>query len=452
LKNKEVIKHSAAIQTSHNKISLLQKKAWNILLANSYDNLLQKEVFEVKIKDLVDVLCFESKNEKHLKESLKALLATVVEWNVLDKDHEHEWGATTMLSSVKIKKGMLEYSFSPYLKEKLYNPTMYAKISLTIQSKFKSKYALILYELCVDYFIRKQGKGETPWISTDDFIKLVGIEKEKSLQEFKIMKRTIINKAINEINEKSDIFVTVDLKKESRKVVALKFNISPTPHSNNILTRLIKPPKQGELSFKTDEEEKKELYERMTNAFTLSDRQAKELLNTMHDYDEIKDILDMVERKIKRDEVMNIGAYTYKALKDHYQPRKSIIAIEREQESEKRQLEEKKKAKEKEIIDRLIEEYERYKVQTVKEYISGLSKKNQEGIKKQFEESLDNFLKGIYRESGLESPMISPYFIEFMSTNYMEILNFPSFAQERGFLLEQDKEGWKMVNIKEMLL
>jgi len=34
----------------------------------------------------------------------------------------------------------------------------------------------------------------------------------------------------------------------------------------------------------------------------------------------------------------------------------------------------------------------------------------------------------------------------------MEILNFPSFAQERGFLLEQDKEGWKMVNIKEMLL
>ena len=112
----------------------------------------------------------------------------------------------------------------------------------------------------------------------------------------------------------------------------------------------------------------------------------------------------------------------------------------------------KKKAKEKEIIDRLIEEYERYKVQTVKEYISGLSKKNQEGIKKQFEESLDNFLKGIYRESGLESPMISPYFIEFMSTNYMEILNFPSFAQERGFLLEQDKEGWKMVNIKEMLL
>ncbi|NBJ17079.1 MAG: replication initiation protein, partial [Dehalobacter sp. 4CP] len=344
MKNKEVIKHSAAIQTSHNKISLLQKKAWNILLANSYDNLLQKEVFEVKIKDLVDVLCFESKNEKHLKESLKTLLATVIEWNVLDKDSEQEWGATTMLSSVKIKKGTLEYSFSPHLKEKLYNPTMYARISLTIQSKFKSKYTLILYELCVDYFIRKQGKGETPWIGIDDFIKLVGVENEKSLQEFKIMKRAIINKSVNEINEKSDIFIEVAKKTESRKVVALKFYISPNTNTHNLLTRFIKPPKQGELPFKPEDEERKKLYERMTEAFTLSDRQAQEILNTMHDFEEVKDILDMVERRIKRDEIMNIGAYTYKALKDQYQPRKSIIAIEREQEAEARANEEKRKA------------------------------------------------------------------------------------------------------------
>jgi len=204
----------------------------------------------------------------------------------------------------------------------------------TIQSKFKSKYALILYELCVDYFIRKQGKGETPWIGIDDFIKLVGVENEKSLQEFKIMKRAIINKAINEINKESDIFIEVSKKTENRKVVALKFYISPNKNTHNLLTRLITPPKQGELSFKSEDEEQKELYERMTKAFTLSDRQAQEILSTMHDLEEVKEILDMVERRIKRNEIMNIGAYTYKALKDQYQPRKSIIAIEMEQEAE----------------------------------------------------------------------------------------------------------------------
>lgn len=320
MEKKEAIKHSAAIQTSHNKINLLQKKAWNVLLANAYDELPLKDVFEIQIKDLVNVLCFDSKNEKYIKESLKALLITVVEWNVLDKDHEHEWGATTMLSSVKIKKGILEYSFSPHLKDKLYNPTMYAKISLTIQSKFKSKYSLILYELCVDYFIRQQGKGETPWIYISDFIKLIGIENQKSLHEFKIMKRAIINKAIKEINEKSDIHIKMATKKENRKIVALKFYVSPNKDTYNLLTRFIKAPKQGELPFISEDEERKKLYEKMTQAFALSDRQAQEILNTMHDIDEIKEILNMIERKIQRNEILNIGAYTFQALKDRYQP------------------------------------------------------------------------------------------------------------------------------------
>jgi len=360
------------------------------------------------------------------------------------------------LGEVNITKqsGVIWYTWGKYLREKLCNPTMYAKINLAIQSRFKSKYSLVLYELCVDYFIKKQGKGETPWINIEDFKKLMGVENDKYCQEYKRLNDFVIKKAVKEVNEKSDIFVAIDVKKEARKVVALKFHIAPTPRSNNLLTRLIKAPKQGELSFKPEDEEKKELYERMTRAFTLSDRQAQEILSTMHDFEEVKEILDMVERRIKRNEIMNIGAYTYKALKDQYQPRKSIIAIEREQEAEARVNEEKRKAKEKEIINGLTEEYEGYKIKTTKEYISGLSKEDQEVIKKKFEESLDDFLKNKYRESGLESPIISASYIKFLSTKYLknEMLDFHSFAQERGFLLEQDKEGWKMVNIKEMLL
>jgi len=308
--------------------------------------------------------------------------------------------------------------------------------------------------LCVDYFIKKQGKGETPWISIEDFKKLMGLENDKYCQEYKRLNNFVIKKAVKEVNEKSDIFIAVDVKKESRRIVALKFNISPTPISNNLLTRLIKPPKQGELPFKSEDEEEKGLYERMTKAFALSDRQAHEILNTMHDFEEVKEILDMVERRIKRNEIMNIGAYTYKALKDQYQPRMSIIAIEREQEAEARAKEEKRRAKEKEIIDKLIEEYEGYKTKTIKKYISGLSKEEQEAKKKKFEESLDDFLKNKYRESGLESPIINASYIKFLSIKYLKnkILDFNSFAQERGFLLEKEKEGWKMVDIKKMLL
>ena len=455
MEKKEVIKHSGAIQVSANQISLLQRKIWNVLLANAFDDLLSKDEYSIKIKDLAEILKFDSNDIELVKEAVTKMQKVLVQWNVLEKDDE-AWISSQFLGEVNITKqsGVIWYTWGKYLREKLCNPTMYAKINLAIQSRFKSKYSLVLYELCVDYFIKKQGKGETPWINIEDFKKLMGVENDKYCQEYKRLNDFVIKKAVKEVNEKSDIFVAIDVKKEARKVVALKFHIAPTPRSNNLLTRLIKAPKQGELSFKPEDEEKKELYERMTRAFTLSDRQAQEILSTMHDFEEVKEILDMVERRIKRNEIMNIGAYTYKALKDQYQPRKSIIAIEREQEAEARVNEEKRKAKEKEIINGLTEEYEGYKIKTTKEYVSGLSKEDQEVIKKKFEESLDDFLKNKYRESGLESPIISASYIKFLSTKYLknEMLDFHSFAQERGFLLEQDKEGWKMVNIKEMLL
>jgi len=332
LEKKEVIKHSGAIQVSANQISLLQRKIWNVLLANAFDDLLSKDEYSIKIKDLAEILKFDSNDIELVKEAVTKMQKVLVQWNVLEKDDE-AWISSQFLGEVNITKqsGVIWYTWGKYLREKLCNPTMYAKINLAIQSRFKSKYSLVLYELCVDYFIKKQGKGETPWINIEDFKKLMGVENDKYCQEYKRLNDFVIKKAVKEVNEKSDIFVAIDVKKEARKVVALKFHIAPTPRSNNLLTRLIKAPKQGELSFKPEDEEKKELYERMTRAFTLSDRQAQEILNTMHDFEEVKEILDMVERRIKRDEIMNIGAYTYKALKDQYQPRKSIIAIEREQ-------------------------------------------------------------------------------------------------------------------------
>ncbi len=454
MSTKEVIKHSGAVQVSANQISLLQRKIWNVLLANAFDDLLTKDEYSIKIKDLAETLKFDSNDIETVKEAVTKMQTVLVQWNVLEKDDE-AWISSQFLGEVKLTKqsGVIYYTWGKHLREKLHNPTMYAKINLAIQSRFKSKYSLVLYELCVDFFIRKQGKGETPWISIEDFKKLMGLENDKYCQEYKRLNDFVIKKAVKEVNEKSDVFVAIDTKKESRKVVALKFHISPTPRSNNLLTRLIKAPEQGELSFKSEDEERKKLYERMTEAFTLSDRQAQEILNTMHDFEEVKDILDMVERKIKRDEIMNIGAYTYKALKDQYQPRKSIIAIEREQEAEARANEEKRKAKEKEIINGLIEEHEGYKIKTAKEYVSGLSKEDREAIKKTFEESLDDFLKSKYRENGLESPIVNASYIKFLSAKYLkdEMLDFPSFAQGKGFLLEKDKEGWKMVNIKELL-
>src|SRR5881409_208445 len=51
----EVVKHSAAIQIQNN-ITLLQRRAWNVLLANAYDALPTEERHRIKIKDLTRAL------------------------------------------------------------------------------------------------------------------------------------------------------------------------------------------------------------------------------------------------------------------------------------------------------------------------------------------------------------------------------------------------------------
>jgi len=48
---KEVIKHSAAIQVE-NRISLLERRAWNVLLANAYDELPTAETHRIAVVDL----------------------------------------------------------------------------------------------------------------------------------------------------------------------------------------------------------------------------------------------------------------------------------------------------------------------------------------------------------------------------------------------------------------
>jgi len=94
---KEVIKHSAAIQIQNN-ITLLQRRAWNVLLANAYDELPTAEEHRIDVQDLMQSLEFYSKNDKYLKEALRALVTCSVEWNLLNKDGKTQWGISALLA------------------------------------------------------------------------------------------------------------------------------------------------------------------------------------------------------------------------------------------------------------------------------------------------------------------------------------------------------------------
>ena len=220
----EVIKASPAIQIQ-SKISLLQRRAWNVLLANAYNELPDKDIHTVSVSELAAKLGFDSGNHNYLKEVLESLGDCKVEWNLLSKDNEKEWGFAVLLASADIKDGICTYGFAPHLRLKLYNPRMYTKLNLSMQNQFKSQYALVLWEICFDYYDTKREQGETPFIPLEVFRELMGVESDEYAL-FKAFNRKVIKVAIEEINNLTEYQVEVEYKRITRKVAELKFHIA----------------------------------------------------------------------------------------------------------------------------------------------------------------------------------------------------------------------------------
>ncbi len=242
IQKNELKLHSAAIQIT-NIVNLLQRKSWLILLANAFNDLPKKGIYTITVKELMEHLNYTSTNEEHLKTSLKALMTCLVEWNILGKDKKNIWAASTLLSSIEIKNGICHYEFSHFLREKLYNPEIYTKISLLMSKNFNSKHSLALYLFCLDYV----NLSETPLIPIEKFKKLLGFQEDEYI-EFKILNRNIVKPAIKEINEISDLILKVEYKRQQKRFIALKFYIIVNSQFQSPKKSLfhLEPPIQGQ--------------------------------------------------------------------------------------------------------------------------------------------------------------------------------------------------------------
>ena len=220
----EVIKASPAIQIQ-SRISLLQRRAWNVLLANAYNDLPDKDIHSVSMVELAAKLGFDSGNQEYLKEVLRSLRSCEVEWNLLNKDNKQVWGVASLLASAEIENGICTYGFAPHLRLKLHNPRIYAKLNLRLQNQFRSQYALVLWEICFDYFDTDRDQGETPFIPLETFKSLMGLA-ETDYPVFKVLNRDLIKPAIKEINDLTNYLVEVEPKRLGRRIGELKFRIT----------------------------------------------------------------------------------------------------------------------------------------------------------------------------------------------------------------------------------
>jgi len=205
-----------------NKLTLLERKLFNALLWSAYPDLLKKRKHRISRKELGKIVGFDSNDTKLLKDALRRLRETEIEWVTTSGTNE-DWTTSGFIASGRLTKGICEFSFSAHLQDLLYHPRFYTRFFLEIQRRLSSYQTLALYENCK----RFQRVKSTGWIDVDMWRKLLGVDKLPSYANFKVFNSRVIKRSVEEINKHADISLKVEYRRESRKVSAIRFKISP---------------------------------------------------------------------------------------------------------------------------------------------------------------------------------------------------------------------------------
>lgn len=233
MKRKSVLKASGAI-THENSITLVQRQIWNVLLSHAGDRI-DDEIYSIPVRLLFAQLEYKLDHYDELEEHLRALVNTVVEWNLYKKD-KRSWGKMTFLASAffNAETSMLEWSYSGHLRAMLRLPTSrealrerpYLRLPLGLQKQFKSKHAQFLYEFLMDIYNPKRRSSGTNWILVEDYETMCGTNYGRW---DKIQER-LLEKPYAEILPHVPFTVKVDkMKAATNRITHIRFTLTRKP-------------------------------------------------------------------------------------------------------------------------------------------------------------------------------------------------------------------------------
>lgn len=400
-----------------NKLTLIQRKICNILLFNALDKINDQEIHEISLQRLCSLVGYNSNDTKLIKDSVKSLISTVMEWNLLEDskflnedDYPEDaitWNASSLLAGASIKAGLIRYSYSPQMKSVLSSLDIYGRINLFVQAKFNSAYSLVLYENCV----RFKTIHQTSWMPLDLFRSLMGVPEDK-YPAFKEFKRNVLNVAINEVNQKSDICIEPQFKKAGRRISAVQFLISENANYQPSFKKL----NRLEVSVPI-QQQRSTLLEILTSEFNLSEKQANQIISAYaNEY-----IIEKINLVKAKKNIEHLGAYLLSALKKDYQKSTGRPIQKQARAPENSYLREAKEASE---ILPLKKKYMSYRLKAYTNFIQQQAENVQAAIRDQFEKLLkpNPQVFRFYKKDGIASPYVMLDFIVFIDNHFPQII------------------------------
>jgi|GEM_PF-4931369 len=228
------------IQFDARKVTLLQRKIMNVLLWKFYNTVERdSETYNISAKELSDLLKIKTRYGKSTEldidtsrtilKDLRVLKRLEIEWDILKKDEKRHIGVSNIVSYVDISEaGNIEYGIPKPIREILLKNNPFEWINIEITSLFRSKYAISLYENSKRFI----GIKKTGYWDAEKFKKLIGVPSDTiRYSKFSVVKKDIIEPAVQEINELSDIKITPEYKYASKtRITELQFRVELKPN------------------------------------------------------------------------------------------------------------------------------------------------------------------------------------------------------------------------------
>jgi hypothetical protein len=244
-----------------------------------------------------------SENYAHLRKVLNECQKATVQVTVEDDNPAKvKWVSVQLLGRVAMAGGRISFKVDELIRRELENPKGFTFLSVRIGAAL-SQYAYAFYERLGA--LRYQ--GTTEWFSVEEIRSWANADAYPSLAEYKQFKRYVIEKAVTQINELTDIRVTYEVRTTpgSRKVAYIRFIIRDNPNGALVLEA-------------TRPHELKDLYDILVNDFGLSQDEIQELVDNRDQYSDerIHAAIEFTRHRAKQGKIKLPARYLMKAIRE----------------------------------------------------------------------------------------------------------------------------------------
>ena len=219
----------AIVPTKSSKITVLARKAYNVLLYLAQNQGIEQDVFRAPLQSILRGVDFNSNAREIVKQHLRAMVSTLVEWQSPTVGEGEAWNVAGLLAHAKVYKrageNWVEWSFAPNIKHELLEPQRFARLRLDVISQLRRHSGVVLYEICARY--RDVGlTARQPWPWWRPVLTGSADTEDSANQEYRFFKRDVLKLAIAEINAVTELDVELLEYKAGRFISDIQFKVT----------------------------------------------------------------------------------------------------------------------------------------------------------------------------------------------------------------------------------